>query len=88
MSLASRVDRLSQPEHPVAVAPSEIPVADPVAPELATREITQRIVDLVRDALQDTRSALSFPRPNSVRWSNSERPRRWPPRAPSWTGPL
>jgi len=61
MSLASRVDRLSQPEHPVAVAPSEVPVADPVAPELATREITQRIVDLVRDALQDTpeRSQLS-----------------------------
>jgi len=61
MSLASRVDRRSQPEPPVAVAPSAIPVADPVAPELATREITQRIVDLVRDAVQDTpeRSQLS-----------------------------
>ena len=61
MSLAERVDRLANPDRPAETAPLVVSTPESAAPEVATREMTQRIVDHVRDAIQDTpdRSQLS-----------------------------
>lgn len=61
MSLAERVDRLAKPDRPAETPPLLASTPESAAPEAATREMTQRIVDHVRDAIQDTpdRSQLS-----------------------------